>query len=187
MGLEPAAAMLGQWPRDCSEGAVPVRAVAQRPPFRSGSIDLVLFPYNGLHCILDRKERLTVLEEAAVLLGPGGVLVAETCPQFHERPDEAEKVRYSYSRDGEILRLLESVSHDRTGGRIFFDMVYTGSIVSGGRVELRLELALITAGELLEDIRCSGMNVFCIWGDYDLSPWDCETSPRLLVMAGRNL
>jgi SAM-dependent methyltransferase len=178
--------MLGQWPRDGSTGAVPVRAVAQRPPFRSGSIDLVLFPYNGFHCILDRVERLAVLEEAAGLLRPGGVLVVETCPQFHERQDEDDKVRYTFSRDGASLRLLESVSHDRTGGRIFFDMVYTGSVVSGGRTELRLELALITAGELLEDIRCSGMCIYCVWGDYDLSPWDCETSPRLLVMAGRN-
>jgi hypothetical protein len=68
---------------------------------------------------------------------------------------------------------------------IIFDMVYTGSIVEGGIARIRLELAALSAGKILEDIVYSGLKVLSIWGDYDLSPWDEDSSPRLLIKAGR--
>ena len=84
------------------------------------------------------------------------------------------------------MKLIESVSHDCSKGLIIFDMEYSGSAVADGPVNICLELALISAGELLNDIRNEGMRVVTIWGDYDLSPWDVDYSPRLLVLAERN-
>ncbi|MFO8184324.1 MAG: methyltransferase domain-containing protein [Candidatus Aegiribacteria sp.] len=182
VALEPSAAMLAAWR---GGDAFRVRGVAQRIPLRRGSMELVLFPYNGIHCILRRSERRRALKEAAELLAPRGVFLAEACPQFLDREDEELAERYGWTGGGKSLRLVESVSHDGRNCRIVFDMVYTGSVVPEGRTEVRLELALISAGELLSDIRSSGMRVLSVWGDYDLSPWDGDSSPRLLVMAGR--
>lgn len=182
VALEPSAAMLASWR---GGDALRVRGVAQRIPLRRGSMELVLFPYNGIHCILRRSERRKALKEAAELLAPEGVFLAEACPQFRDREDEELAERYNWSGGGKSLKLVESVSHDRRNCRIVFNMVYTGSVVPAGRTEIRLELAVISAGELLSDIRRSGMKVLSVWGDYDLSPWDGGSSPRLLVMAGR--
>lgn len=191
VALEPSAAMLTQWPGEERRDVSIVRAAAQEPPFNRGSFRLVLFPYNGLHCILDRNARKLVLREAAQLLGDDGLFFIETCPQFGSRHSEESVVRYSYAKNGKSLRLTESVSHayddpDRRLGRIRFDMTYTGTVAPGGRVDITLELALIPAGQLLEDMRDSGMSIMSVWGDYDMSPWDGESSPRLLVMAGRD-
>jgi len=185
VALEPSSAMLAAWPDESPGGVSRIRAVAQSVPLKPGSMDLVLFPYNGLHCILRREERIKVLNEVLGLLSPEGVFVAEACPQFQIREEETGSERYSVCRGGDTLRLVESVFRDHERSRIVFDMVYTGSGAAGGRSEIRLELALISAGELLRDIVDSGMRIMSVWGDYDMVPWDCESSPRLLVAAGR--
>lgn len=191
IALEPSAAMLRCWSEEEGDRVSRLRATAQSIPLKNGSMDLVLFPYNGLHCVLHRVERQEVLRGISELLAEGGVFVSETCPQFIDRPDESEVLRYSFRKNGECLRLVESVSHRfddgfRGRGRIYFDMTYTGTVVPGGRTRLRLEMALISAGEYLEDLRRCGMEIKGVWGDYDMSPWDCESSPRLLVKAGRS-
>ncbi|OPL18723.1 MAG: hypothetical protein AVO35_05175 [Candidatus Aegiribacteria sp. MLS_C] len=191
VALEPSAAMLDCWSEEDGERVARLRATAQSIPLKMGSIDLALFPYNGLHCILDRVERLEVLRGVSELLAEGGVFVSETCPQFSDREDETDTLRYSFSKGDECLRLVESVSHRFDDGfmgtgRIYFDMTYTGTIAPGGRTRLMLEMALISAGEYLEDLRGSGMSIMSVWGDYDMSPWDGESSPRLLVRAVRS-
>jgi len=187
IGLEPSAAMLDCW-RGSGTNPCRVRGSAQFIPLRRKSVRLVTFPYNGLHCILDRNHRKTVFEEVERVLAPGGVFVAETCPFFRDRPDEEPVLRYEYGGKDVLLRLVESVTHlkDRDGEeRIVFDMVYTGKLVPDGRKEIRLVLALISAGELLTDLKAAGLDILSVWGDYDFSPWCGDASPRLLVMAGR--
>ncbi len=185
IALEPSASMLGSWTRLTQRGISRIRGIAQQLPLRNSSLDLVLFPYNGIHCILDRNERKLAFREIAEVLKPGGKFIAEACPGFHTRLEETRKERYDYSRNGTSLKLIESVSHDRSRGLIVFDMEYSGSAVADGRVDICLELALISAGELLNDIRNEGMRIVTIWGDYDLSPWDVDYSPRLLLLAER--
>ncbi|MCD4702663.1 MAG: class I SAM-dependent methyltransferase [Candidatus Aegiribacteria sp.] len=186
VALEPSASMLGSWSNELQRGISRVRGIGQQLPLRDSSLDLVLFPYNGIHCILERNERQLALQEIAAVLKPGGKFFAEACPGFHMRAEETEKERYDYNRNGTSLKLIESVSHDSSRGMIVFDMEYSGSAVEQGRIDIRLELALISAGELLYDIRNEGMRVITVWGDYDLSPWDVDYSPRLLVLAERN-
>lgn len=186
IALEPSASMLGSWSTELQRGTSRVRGIAQQLPLRNSSLDLVLFPYNGIHCILERIERKQVFREIAAVLKPGGKFFAEACPGFDKRQNEDRKERYNYRQDGVSLKLVESVSHDFRNGLIVFDMEYSGSAVADGTVDVSLELALISAGELLNDMKNAGMSVTAVWGDYDLSPWASEDSPRLLVLAERN-
>jgi SAM-dependent methyltransferase len=186
IALEPSASMLNSWPTGMYQRISRIRAIAQNIPLRNASLDLILFPYNGIHCILDRDERKLAFREIAAVLKPGGEFFAETCPAFHIREQETRKERYDYNESGTSLRLVESVSHDREKGLIVFDMEYSGSAVVEKNINIRLELALISASELLQDIRNEGMKITGIWGDYDLSPWDADCSPRLLVLAERD-
>ena len=71
-----------------------IRGIAQNIPLKNSSLDLVLFPYNGIHCILKRNERKQVLREIAAVLKPGGIFFAEACPGFDKRQDEERKERY---------------------------------------------------------------------------------------------
>ena len=186
IALEPSASMLNSWPAAMQQRISRIRAIAQNIPLRTASLDLVLFPYNGIHCILDRDERKLAFREIAAVLRPGGKFFAETCPSFHIREQEIRKERYDYNENGTSLRLVESVSQYPEKGLIVFDMEYSGSAVAEGKIDIKLELALISAAELLQDIRNEGMKITGIWGDYDLSPWDADCSPRLLVLAERD-
>ena len=186
IALEPSVSMLNSWPAAMQQRISRIRAIAQNIPLKNSTLGLVLFPYNGIHCILDRDQRRLAFREVAAVLKPGGKFLAETCPRFHIRERESRKERYDYNKKGISLRLTESVSHDPDKGLIAFDMEYSGSAVVEGKIDIRLELALISAAELLQDIRNEGMRIAAIWGDYDLSPWDADYSPRLLVLAERN-
>ncbi len=185
IALEPSSAMLNLWPPGMP-AVSPIRAIAQQIPLKKSSLSLVLFPYNGIHCILDRDDRKHVFREIAAVLKPGGKVLFESCPGFNVREDEHGKERYDYDAGSTSLRLVESVNHDSERGLIVFDMEYSGSVTAGNKIEIRLELALISAAELLQDIVSEGMNIVTVWGDYDLSPWDEDSSPRLLVVAERN-
>ena len=185
VALEPSASMLDSWTTDQKRGISRVRGIAQQLPLKTSSLDLVLFPYNGIHCILDRNERKQVFREITAVLKPGGKFFAEACPGFDKRQTEDRKVRYDYKQGDISLKLVESVSHDPARGLIIFDMEYSGSAVADGPVDISLELALISAGELLNDIKNTGMRITAIWGDYDLEPWASDDSPRLLVLAER--
>ena len=185
IAIEPSSSLLNLWPPGI-RGTSPIRAIAQQIPLKESVLSLVLFPYNGIHCILDRDDRKHVFREIAEVLKPGGEVLFESCPRFDIREDEHRKERYDYYAGSTSLRLVESVNHDLEKGLIVFDMEYSGSAVAGNKTDIRLELALISAAELLQDIVSEGMSIVTIWGDYDLSPWDEDSSPRLLVVAERN-
>lgn len=186
VALEPAVSMMNRWEESDCGGISRVMATAFEIPLVSSSVDLVVFPYNGLHCVLKRGDRFEVLRESARVLKRGGRFVAETCPGFSERPEETDSLRYDFGKGGSVLRLDESVTIHKDSERILFNMKYTGSFVGEGSTRITLELALIPASQLLQDLRKAGLRVYSLWGDYDLSPWSGEYSPRLLVMAGRS-
>ena len=58
--------------------------------------------------------------------------------------------------------------------------------MESGSVHIELELAYISAAEILTDLREAGMQVISLWGDYDLSPWGGDSSPRLLLAGVRS-
>jgi SAM-dependent methyltransferase len=185
IGLEASSAMLGLWSRRNARFANRVRGLAQEMPFPDGSLDMVLLTYNFLHCMLDCRDRLRVLRESARVLPPGGRLVLEACPAFALRPAEQPVERYRYEKGGVNLRLVEAVSRNPVAGTITFHMEYSGSAVPTSLGRLDLTLMLLSAGEVLHEVSAEGFVICSVWGDYDLSPWSCGNSPRLLVLAER--
>jgi len=185
VGLEASPAMLGLWPRRNRGLAGRVRGLAQEMPFLDGSLDMVLLTYNFLHCMPDSRERRRVLRESARVLPPGGRLVLEACPAFALRPAERPVERYSYEEGGVSLRLVEAVSRNPLARTITFHMEYSGSAVPPSLGRLDLTLTLLSAGEVLNEVSAEGFVISAVWGDYDLSPWSCGSSPRLLVLAER--
>jgi SAM-dependent methyltransferase len=185
VGLEASSAMLGLWSKMNVSLVRRVRGFAQELPFRTGSLDMVLLTYNFLHCMLDSGERQRVLRESARVLQPGGRLVMEACPAFAIRPEEPPVERYRYAEGGVSLKLVESISRDPDSRTITFHMEYSGSAVPRSLGRLDLTLSLFSAGEALHDVSAEGFVINSVWGDYDLSPWCCGSSPRLLVLAER--
>lgn len=185
VGLEPSSALCELWYPDDRSRAERVRGLAQQLPFGTSSFDLILFPYNGIHCVLRKEDRKALISEISRVLVPGGILFMEACHRFHHREDEKNAERYDYSKDGVELRLVETVDHDWIRSTISFHMHYTGDSVPSGATDIVLDLALLSCGELLTELVDNGLKILTLWGDYDHRPWDLRYSPRLLVLAER--
>ncbi len=182
VGIEPSTGMLHLWKPAAEASMIRVRALGQAIPFRRGSFDLVVFPYNGLHCVLDPGDRKALAVDAAGALAPGGVLLTETCPAFTRRPLEVGRERYRHrSALGEVS-LVESVRRDPGAGTIVFDMEYRHEGLPPECIEL--ELALLDERDAVDLLVSAGLEILELWGDYDRSPFDPELSPRLLALAG---
>jgi SAM-dependent methyltransferase len=181
LGLEPSGAMLSRWPAAALASMLRIRAVGQEMPFRDCSFDLVTFPYNGIHCLLDPGERLALCAEAARVLSGRGWFVLEACPAFSRRPLEEDRERYSAVCGETEVRLVESVRRAAGGRSISFDMRYYGGDSLLERLEL--ELALLDPADVTGLLGACGLCVKHIWGEYDRSSYDPELSPRLLVVA----
>ncbi len=181
VALEPSEAMLRLF-GEALPGVHRVRGTGALLPHADGAFDLVVFGYNGIHCVLDPAEREGLLREACRVLAPGGCLLLETCPAFATRPSEPPTRRYESGSGRRRMVLVESVRRSPDGGTVIFDMSY----YLGGSTEpdrITLELAAITAPELISEVRRAGLAVRSLWGDYDRSPWAGRLSPRLLLMA----
>jgi SAM-dependent methyltransferase len=180
-GLEPSKAMLSRWHSEALSSMSRIRGLGQEMPLSPGAFNLVVFPYNGLHCLLDPGERKDLCREAACILAPGGWFVLETCPGFSRRPLEEDRERYSYEHEGTRYRLLESVRRDPSRRSITFYMRYYGGDLL--LASLDLELALLDPADVMGLLGSCDLKIRHVWGDYDRSAFDQELSPRLLVVA----
>ncbi len=178
-GLEPSPEMLRMWPQKARNMVPAVRALAEATPFGTGSFDLVVFPYNGYHCILDAESRLDVLRESARMLSEEGLYCMEVSPFLAARPEEAAVVRYDRTASGGA-RLVEDVIQDLERDQVVFRMEYEWADGRGSRLVLRL--ARLSGGRVLEELAEAGMETLEMWGDYDRSPWE-QNSPRMLLLA----
>lgn len=179
VGLEPSRAMLELWSGDASRRAVRVRALAEAAPFFDDAFGLILFPYNGYHCILDRSLRVCALREAVRLLQDGGLYCMEVCPMLAARPDERRARRYDRRASGGAS-LVEDVVQDLERDLVVFDMDY--SWPDGRSSRLVLELARLSTDQVVEEAEEAGLRILELWGDYDRSEWEQE-SPRLILLA----
>lgn len=180
VALEPSGEMLRLWSDQALGGALGiVRALAENAPFRRRVFDLVVFPYNGYHCILDRGARLQALRESARMLSGEGLYCMEVSPFLAARPEEKNAVRYDRTVSGGA-RLVEDVSQDLENDQVVFGMRYSWPDGSGSFLELRL--ARLSADQVLEEVVEAGLQPLEMWGDYHRSPWGHD-SPRLLLLA----
>lgn len=180
VALEPSGEMLRLWADKARGGTLGVvRALAENPPFRRRVFDLVVFPYNGYHCILDREARLQALCESSRLLVEDGLYCMEVSPFLAARPEERNALRYDRTESGGA-RLVEDVSQDLESDQVVFGMRYSWPDGSGRLLELRL--ARLSADQVLEEVVEAGLEPLETWGDYDRSPWE-QDSPRMLLLA----
>jgi SAM-dependent methyltransferase len=184
--LEPSPAMLSGWTASDRSLASRIRGRGQEIPFRDSSFGLVVFPYNGIQCIVERRERLRVLEEARRVTARTGLFVLEVCHAFSFRPEEAGAERYNTRLDsGLVIRLVESISRCVEERTISYDMTYSDS--DGRSENIVLRLGLIDREDLEEDLGLAGFGSIRFMGDYDGSPFEGEDSPRLLALAGKGV
>jgi SAM-dependent methyltransferase len=182
VALEPSPAMLDGWIPSDTDLAARLRGQGQELPFRDAAFRMVTFPYNGIQCILDRGERLRVLQEAHRVLSPGGFFMLEVCHAFAFRPEESGARRYRTKLpSGRVVELVESISRCVEDRLITYDMTYSDS--EGESENIVLTLAIIECGELVDDLEKAGLAVASVTGDYDGSEFRGEDSPRLLVRA----
>lgn len=187
--LEPSRVMLSLWSPEETGLAERVRGLGQQLPFLDGCFSFVCFPYNGLQCVLERACRQRILSEARRVLAPGGVFLFEISPAFQTRPEEPETLRYRAPLpDGGCLSLTERVRRCRKRNSVVYDMVYTHEKELEKRSHrVELELSAFPVSEAVHDAEARGFRIECLWGDYDCSGFDPEGSPRLLVLAKKEL
>lgn len=187
--LEPSDSMLGAWKSSDSGLALRVQGRGELLPFRSGSFQFVCFPYNGLQCVLDSDSRRELVREAFRVSSPGGVFILEISPVFGRRSEEplTERYRAKLPGGGELV-LNERVDRCPLTGNIRYHMFYsTMNEESSSSDELVLELASLGREEVCGMIREAGFVGFNCFGDYDLSRYDPDLSPRLLVKAEKGV
>ncbi len=187
--LEPSDAMITSWSPSDSALALRVQGTGELLPFPDGSFQFVCFPYNGLQCVLDPGCRRRILEEAFRVTAPGGAFVLEVSPIFSRRPEEPLSERYrTVLDDGRELSLREKVERCSSTGNLRYHMFYTVKGGAGEAVEdVILELASLSADETLRMVSSAGFLEVSHFGDYDLSAFDEECSPRLLVKAAKGV
>jgi SAM-dependent methyltransferase len=183
--LEPSDAMIAAWSPGDSALALRVQGTGEFLPFPDDTFEFVCFPYNGLQCVLDTASRRMIVEEAFRVAAPGGAFVLEVSPVFSRRPEEPLSERYrTVLHDGRELSLMEKVERCSSTGNIRYHMFYTVKGDGGAATEdMILELASISADETIGMVGSAGFSAVSHFGDYDLSAFDEECSPRLLVKA----
>ncbi|MBD3369630.1 methyltransferase domain-containing protein [Candidatus Fermentibacteria bacterium] len=183
VALEPSKGMLSLWQPSDKGRTMPVRGLGQHLPLSEGSIDLVVFAYNGYHCLLRRKSRIALLRECRRVLASGGALCMETCPAFGWREETGSERKYDCRGESVRLRLDETFRRLDATGTVEFEMVYTSGC--GDDCRLLLELALLGFDDVLSEVGEAGLEIVRIWGDYDRSDYAEELSPRMLLLARR--
>jgi SAM-dependent methyltransferase len=144
-----------------------------RQPFGDKAFDHVFSLFTSFGYFADPADHLAVIRNMAASLRAGGALVLDYLNVRH-----AER----YLTRNEIIR------RDRITYRLTrwsdTEAIYKRVVIGvAGAVEHVERVAKLT----LEDFRfmfaLSGMRVEEIYGDYQLSPFDAETSPRLIMLA----
>lgn len=190
VALEPSDCMITSWNGSDRKLVCRVQGRGEQLPFRDGSFQFACFPYNGLQCILDATLRRKVVSEAFRVLLGGGALVIEVSPVFARRPEEALAERYSVQLpEGGCLKLEEMVTRCSSTGNVRYHMIYTETDRTDAEIreELVLELAALDLPEVTTALEGTGFTHIASYGDYDLSPYDPDTSPRLLTIARKGV
>lgn len=142
--------------------------------------DLVVAVDDPFVHLTDDEDRDRAFQAAAGHLAPEGRFVLDAAwfpPEERERTadglvkehaadDGRLCVRQTWCCDPET-RLCTTRFEYRQAGRLVEEASFPGRFWS--------------VGELEDRARSSGLRISCLWGDYDLRPWDRDSSPRLIA------
>jgi len=146
-----------------------------RESFGSSAYDYVFSLFTSLGYFDDPGENLAVLNNVATALKAGGTLVVDYLNVRHaEQRVVAEE---TVERDGTIFRI--SRWSDREA---FFKRI---AVHAEGKapVEFQERVAKLTLADFSFVFALSGFEIEQRFGDYELSPFDAERSPRLILVA----
>ena len=152
--------------------------------------DRILLPYNGLYCLLGRRELLRCLRSVRAHLAPGGQFVFDVwaADRFARRArssahrDDDEAI-VSLAHRGQTWDVFE---HSRLScGAQRLDVTYTYvSRERGRRVTCGIEQRYAPSRELTESLEAAGLRVQARWGGFAEQPFG-RSSELLVVVASR--
>ena len=152
-----------------------------------GSFDLVLIPLNGLLHLNEPDGQRRVLEQAARVLRPGGLLAADV---LHAVPDALAafdgRVMHEgswESEDGTVAKFsARSVdwTNQLIATEVWYDETNAGGALSRHRTEFTMRW--VTPAELTLMLEVTGFADWDLGGSYDGSPLT-DMSDRVLVAA----
>ncbi len=196
--------------RDSSLLAAAKRAVAQLSPglqrrvrllrgdmrdFDLGQkFDRIILPYNGLYCLLNRRDILRCLACVERHLAPGGefIFVVWAADRFHRDVRSSVKSRghhddldpvVSFAHRSQVWDVFEK---SRLRSRVQrLDVIYTYlSREQGTRITIPIEQRYAPSSELIELITNSGLQVKSIYGDFLMNRFT-RNSPHVVTRAAR--
>ncbi|KPJ60527.1 MAG: hypothetical protein AMJ46_05830 [Latescibacteria bacterium DG_63] len=149
-------------------------------PFRSESFDICINMFTSLGYFGTTEEELRVIRETWRALRPGGFFVLDHVnPTWIENTLEPRSLR----KKGEVL--VEERRKMIDGGKAVEKTISIRSVKAPDVPirEYREKVALFRKDELQQMLEQAGYAVVKLFGDYDGSPFQKETSPRLIVLA----
>ena len=149
-----------------------------RQPFGTNTFDRVLSLFTSFGYFDDPADHVTVLHNIATALRPGGMVVLDYLNSVYvDRHLRADDV----SRHGAVMyRVSRWTDADHIFKRIG---------IKDGASRMPLEYTERVAKLTVEDFRfmfaVCDMRIVATYGDYGLTPFDPQTSPRLILVASK--
>ena len=150
-----------------------------RLPFGNGVFDFVFNLFTSFGYFADPGEHLSVIHNVAQSLKPGGRFVLDYLNVTHA---EGHLVREETAeRDGVVYCIRRSADDDH----IFKEIIVQDP--ASYRSKYVERVAKLTAAEFRFMFELCDMTIEEIYGDYRLAPFDLEASPRLIMVARKNV
>src|SRR5262249_41914464 len=150
-----------------------------RTPFGVGAFDYVFSLFTSFGYFDDPSDNLTVVDNIAAALRPGGTLVLDYVNVQHA---EAHLVA---EETIERYRTTYTISRWSDASHIFKRIVIDGG--SNGPLEHTERIAKLTVEDFRYMFALHDMSVQATYGDYDLGPFAAATSARLILVARKVL
>ena len=158
------------------------------------TFDRIILPYNGLYCLLNRRDILRCFACVRRHLAPGGEFIFDVwaADGFHramrlnaksrEHRDDPEPI-VSFAHRSQVWDVFEK-SHLRTRVQRL-DVTYTYiSRKRGNRVTIPIEQRYAPSSELTELVASVGLRSKSIYGDFLMSRFTAK-SPYVVIRAAR--
>ena len=150
-----------------------------RVPFGRNEYDYVFNFFTSFGYFEDENEHLMVVRNIADALKPGGRLVLD-----YLNVGYAEA--FTNSRE---VHAIDGVNYQVTrwsNARHFFKRIAFEDSDCGESREYIEKVAKFRVSDFSRMLSLYGMSIEEVWGDYRLSPYDSDSSPRMILMARKN-
>lgn len=156
-------------------------------PFPTASFQLVIAPYGMLQSVTRERDLRRVLDEAARVLRPGGILGVDLVPDLAIWDEYHRETRLrGPGLKGSRVTLIESVRQDRRRKVTIFDQEFVetrGKIKTSKRFALAFRTVPVPA--MVTRLERAGFDVEHMLGDYRGGQWDPRADVWLLLARRR--